>query len=293
MNSHQKHLSLCVLTVAACAALLYNPSTGLAATAPSLGTAESFAVLGGPAVSCTDSIVVGDVGTTAATIANTRCTITGTVHAGDATAVQAYHDFQTAYHELMNNRPCTTTITNVAYTDNLPALGPLAPGVYCFPAAVAFTRTKLTLDGPANGIWIFKVGTNGGGALAGTGFTVEMTGGGQPCNVFWWTHDAAALTDSFFLGTMLAGAATDVTRGAFVGRDFAMAAASLTNASILSCDELSSFSPCKVKKHKKHKKCNQGVGNGPEGCDPGNSNHGDDDNSNDENGGTPGHPGRR
>jgi len=39
-----------------------------------------------------------------------------------------------------------------------------------------------------------------------------------------------------------------------------------------------------------HQKCNQGVGNGPEGCDPGNSNnrHG----SNDENGGTPGNPGR-
>lgn len=38
-------------------------------------------------------------------------------------------------------------------------------------------------------------------------------------------------------------------------------------------------------------KCNQGVGNGPEGCDPGNSNHNQP--SNDENGGTPGNPGRK
>jgi hypothetical protein len=38
-------------------------------------------------------------------------------------------------------------------------------------------------------------------------------------------------------------------------------------------------------------KCNQGVGNGPEGCDPGNSNHNQP--SNDENGGTPGNPGRQ
>ena len=40
-----------------------------------------------------------------------------------------------------------------------------------------------------------------------------------------------------------------------------------------------------------HEKCNQGVGNGSEGCDPGNSNnrHG----SNDERGGTPGDPGRK
>ena len=39
--------------------------------------------------------------------------------------------------------------------------------------------------------------------------------------------------------------------------------------------------------------CNQGVGNGPEGCDPGNSNQGNPANSNDELGGTPGDPGRQ
>jgi hypothetical protein len=39
--------------------------------------------------------------------------------------------------------------------------------------------------------------------------------------------------------------------------------------------------------------CNQGVGNGPEGCDPGNSNQGDPNRSNDERGGTPGNPGRK
>ena len=38
---------------------------------------------------------------------------------------------------------------------------------------------------------------------------------------------------------------------------------------------------------------NQGVGNGPEGGDPGNSNQGDPANSNDENGGVPGNPGKK
>jgi hypothetical protein len=42
-----------------------------------------------------------------------------------------------------------------------------------------------------------------------------------------------------------------------------------------------------------HQACNQGVGNGPEGCDPGNSNQGDKSRSNDELGGTPGDPGRK
>ena len=41
-----------------------------------------------------------------------------------------------------------------------------------------------------------------------------------------------------------------------------------------------------------HAGCNQGVGNGDEGCDPGNSNQGDDDRSNDEQGGRPGQPGK-
>ena len=294
MNSRQKHLSLCVLTIAACAALLYNPSSGMAAVAPDLRSAANFAVLGGPAVTCTDSAIAGDVGVGRNTeFTNTRCTITGTVHAGDAIAFQAYTDFQSAYNALVNTQ-CDQIIAVDTFTDNLPALGPLAPGVYCFPAAATFTRTTLTLDGPSNGIWIFKIGTSGTGALTGTNFSVVMAGGGQPCNVYWWVAEAATMTTSNFLGTILAGAATTVkTGGSFIGRNFATAAVTLTGASALGCDELSSFSPCKVKKHKKHEKCNQGVGNGPEGCDHGNSNQGDDDNSNDELGGTPGNPGRK
>jgi hypothetical protein len=44
---------------------------------------------------------------------------------------------------------------------------------------------------------------------------------------------------------------------------------------------------------KDHEKCNQGVGNGPEGCDPGNSNLHNPFGSNDEHGGTKGNPGRK
>jgi len=39
--------------------------------------------------------------------------------------------------------------------------------------------------------------------------------------------------------------------------------------------------------------CNQGVGNGAELCDPGRSDQGNPDNSNDELGGVPGDPGRK
>jgi hypothetical protein len=60
-------------------------------------------------------------------------------------------------------------------------------------------------------------------------------------------------------------------------------------------DDARGKKPKKDKRPKKDKekkpKCNQGVGNGPEGCDPGNSNRNRP--SNDEEGGTPGNPGRR
>jgi hypothetical protein len=57
----------------------------------------------------------------------------------------------------------------------------------------------------------------------------------------------------------------------------------------------------KHREDKEHKKCNQGVGNGKEDCDPGNSNHDGFNsnpfkgsfNTNDELGGKPGDPGRK
>ncbi|HEY3225951.1 MAG TPA: hypothetical protein VGK61_03010, partial [Planctomycetota bacterium] len=43
----------------------------------------------------------------------------------------------------------------------------LAPGVCCFDAAAALTGT-LTLKGPTNATWLFKIGEGGTGALTGT-----------------------------------------------------------------------------------------------------------------------------
>jgi hypothetical protein len=95
---------------------------------------------------------------------------------------------------------------------------------------VSSTGGVLTLNGPATGTWIFKVGTLGTGALSGTSFTVTTAAGTPPpCNsVYWWTADAASLTDSAFVGTILAGAAATVTRGTFSGNVYAKAAVTLT-----------------------------------------------------------------
>ena len=181
------------------------------------------------AVTCTDSTINGDVGSglTGSAITQTNCTVNGTVHQGDATAMAAYNDFLSAYDALalvQCDQYLTGTLAGVT----------LAPGVYCFDAAATLTG-QLTLDGPANGVWIFKIGTSGTGALTGTNFSVVMSGGGQACNVYWWVAEAATMTTSNFQGTILAGMATTFTGGSLIGRDLAKAAATLTGVTVSAC----------------------------------------------------------
>jgi len=272
-------------------ALLYTLSP-LSATGfgPFLGAASGFAALaGGPAagaVTCTASSVTGNVGVVLpGTFVNTACTV-GTVNTN---ATAAYADFLNAYDALEFNTSCDETLTGTL------AGVTLSPGVYCFPAAATLTGT-LTLNGPADGVWIFKVGTGGTGALTGTNFSVVLAGGaaGTCPNVYWWVAQDATLTTSNFQGTILAGGDITVTGGTFVGEALAggagttsvpTGAVTLTNSTIRAC------APAGGNVVHGKTKCNQGVGNGPEGCDPGNSNNHNP--SNDETGGTPGNPGRK
>ncbi len=272
-KGYSKMLFLAVLMIS----VLGLSVLGLSAqAAPLLGTAESFAVLGGPAVTLTNSTVSGDVGVAlSAAFTNTESTIAGNIHAGDVVAAQAYNDFLSA-SDALAAKQCDVVLTGTLAGQTL------APGVYCFDAAATLTG-QLILAGPADGIWIFKIGTLGTGALTGTNFSVVMEGGGLPCNVYWWVAEAATMTDSNFQGTILAGTAITITRGTFNGDALAQAAVTMTGATITGCEQTSQAG---------RSRCNQGVGNGPENCDPGNSNQGNLSRSNDELGGTPGNPGR-
>ena len=176
--------------------------------------AGEFAVLAGAAVTCTGSTVKGDVGlANPGTITNTRCSITGATEEGTPVAQTAYDvDFLNAYSNLRTSPNCDF--------NNVPLAGAfLPPGVYCYDAAVTVTGSTLTLVGSATDTWIFRIGTSGTGALTGTNFNVVMTGGAT-CNndVLWWTAEAASLTDSIFIGNILAGADITVTRGSLAGQ---------------------------------------------------------------------------
>jgi hypothetical protein len=285
MNTCQKLFSLCALTLLTQAAF--------AQSAPQLGAAKGFAVLSAPttggAVTCTDSLISGDVGSSGvpASIVQTRCSISGALVA--PVVPQVVTDFNNAYAAL-GETECTKTFTAAESTLTDTELS-LTPGVYCFPAAATFTRTTITLEGDSNDLWIFKVGSAGVGALTGTGLSVVMAGG-QACNVYWWVDAATTLTTSGFQGTILAGAAITATglanpTTAYNGNMLAKAGVTLTNFSLTGCQAgVPNPAPSK-------KKCNQGVGNGPEACDPGNSNQGNPLRSNDEEGGVPGNPGRK
>ena len=85
----------------------------LAQTAPSLGTAQSFAVLGGSTVTNTGpSVITGDLGVYPGTAVTgfPPGTVTGTIHSADATAEGAQTDTGTAYNNLAG-QTCTDTLT--------------------------------------------------------------------------------------------------------------------------------------------------------------------------------------
>ena len=202
----------------------------MAQSAPDLGTAEDFAVLGGTAVTVTDSDVSGNVGVDlGGAFTNTNSTISGTVYVGDPVAQQAYDDFLATYNDLAGE-PCGTTLSG-----DLTGLS-LTPGVYCVAAASTTTGGTLTLDGSSTDTWIFLIGTGGTGALTGTNFTVLMSSG-ETCNnnVFWWTAEAVTLTDSVFIGSILAGTSITVTGGSLDGQALAKVAVTLTGTEVSVC----------------------------------------------------------
>lgn len=251
------------------AALLYaTPASAAVTGAPDLGSAANFAVLAGTALTCTDSNVAGPVGVDFTTaFASTRCKMQVQYAPG------AYGDFLTAYGNIADDLGCTAENT---LTGTLAGLT-LGPGTYCFTAAATLTGT-LTLTG--GGPWIFEIGTTGG-AFTATNFTVTSD---NPCNAFWWINQDATLTTSAFQGTILGGGAITMTGTSLAGRALATGAVTMTGSNVFGCTAGGTVTG---------QHCNQGVGNGPEGCDPGNSNQGNPNRSNDELGGTPGNPGRK
>jgi hypothetical protein len=236
---HGSRNILCTFLLAAATLLAAAPAAR--AQVP-LGAAAAFAILGGTNVTCTNgSVVTEDVGVSpgsAVPYTDTGCTITGaTPPATDAAAALARPAFLSAYAALLAESTACIPMPG--------SLGgaSLAPGVYCIDA-VAKAGT-LTLNGPSGGVWVFLVN----GALTGTNFSVVMTGGGLPCNVFWAPSAAATMTTSAFKGNILAGdlvnGSITLTGGTLAGRALAAVAVTMTGTSVVGCATLAGPPACK------------------------------------------------
>jgi hypothetical protein len=184
-----------MLLIVACASST-GPGTGLAG--PSLGSAQTYGLLAGTAVSC-----VGPVGTISASVGISpgsaitgfpTCTISGTQHFADPTAAAAQGDLTTAYNALAGKACGTTISADLGGTT-------LAPGVYCSASTVGLTGT-VTLDGQGNSNATFIIQSGSGLTVAGA---VTLIGSAQAKNVWWQVGSSATIaTGSGMKGNILA-----------------------------------------------------------------------------------------
>jgi hypothetical protein len=221
------------LTASACAAaLLLLPFAAAAQTAPSLGEAASFVVLGGSTVTNTGpSVLNGDLGVSpgnAITGFPPGTVNGGTIDAGGATAAGAQISVTTAANALAAPA-CTTTYLPGEDIGGLT----LGPGVYCFPTS-AFITGPLTLNagGNAAAVFIFRTGTT---LVTAAASSVVLINGAQSCNVFWRVGSSATLgTTTSFVGNILAAASITLNTGATIqGRALAQTGAVTLDSNVL------------------------------------------------------------
>ena len=196
-------------------------SSTLNATVP-LGSAATFAVLGGTTVTNADaSIITGDAGVSPGTALtgfqpapiNTIAgpgtvtaglgVVTGTIYAGGPVAAQAHNDAVLAYNYLMAQVP-DVVYSGVTQLDGMT----FTPGVYHFdPSANLLAGGTLYLDfqGNSDAQFIFQVGstlvtmTNSNVIAVNPGTTTCLG-----ANVYSAVGSAATIDGNSFIGTVIA-----------------------------------------------------------------------------------------
>lgn len=219
-----KRISLS-LAASALAAVLISPSPAVAQ--PTVGNAQSYAVLGGTAVTAagTGTVINGDVGVSPGT------SITGfpagaivlppfATHANDGSAIAAQAATGALYTQLATTGGSTPIIAELGGRT-------LTPGVYSFTSTANIAAgTTLTLSG--GGIYIFQVGS---ALTANVLSSVLLQNGATACNIFWQVTSAATLNGVTFAGTVVAQAAVDLGVGASLnGRALTTPAGAVTMA---------------------------------------------------------------
>jgi hypothetical protein len=207
--------------------LLFGSAPVWAQSAPSLGDAQDFAVLGGSTVTVagTGTVITGEVGTSPGT------SITGIPAGGTVVAPFTTHSTDAA--AIAAQASTTALYTALVGTGSATALGmelggqTLNPGTYSFSSTANIASgTTLTLDGA--GVYIFKVGS---AITSNVHSNVVLVNGASPSNVFWQVTSAATINGVTFSGTIVAQAAITLGVGNFLsGRALTTAAGAVTMA---------------------------------------------------------------
>lgn len=220
-------------------ALMWLAAPALAA--PSLGSAQAFSVLGGSTVTNVGGTTLGGNLGVAPGLAITGFpagVVVGTVHAGDATAVQAKSDLASAYGAVAS-ATCGANLTGTDLGGQV-----LSPGVYCFGAAAALTGTVvLDAQGNPDAEFTFQVGST---LTTSTNASVVLINGAQACHVFWGVGSSATLgVGSSFVGTILAQVSATVgTNASVAGRVLAQNGAVTLDANAIAAGTCSLLVSC-------------------------------------------------
>ena len=220
----KKNKKVAAVILAAALMLGWFGTTG-AATMVNLGTASSFAVLAGSAITETGTTVItGNVGLSPAAgsfiTGLSGVDVTGTIYAVDATGpagsvsnpsllTTAKNDLTAAYIAAASSTPVSTIGSELGGQT-------LTPNTYNSADGKFGITGTLTLDAQNDPSAVFIFQTASTLITAGTS-TVTLINGASPCNVFWQVGSSATLgTNSVFKGNILALESITLTTGANV-----------------------------------------------------------------------------
>ncbi|RRO24407.1 ice-binding family protein, partial [Flavobacteriaceae bacterium 14752] len=180
-----------------------------------LSSAGDFVVIGGAGITNTGSttLLTGDVGSFPTPTINglNQTNVNGTLYTTANPIVgQAKSDLTAAYNDGQSR-----TLNAISLPGQLGGLT-LAPGLYVNSTSTGISGTGpqgiLTLNGDANAVWIFKMGST---LVTDPGTFIVLSGGASTDNIYWVVGTSATFgTNSIFFGNVLADISITLNTGA-------------------------------------------------------------------------------